>query len=204
MTGYAALLRDRRLLGYAGAGGFFYGAMYAYIAGTPFAYITYHHLSPQHYGLLFGAGIVGIMLTNLLNARWVAPFGSDRLMRAGTIGAACAGLLLAVAAYTDWGGLAGLFIPLFLFVAATGFIVANSIAGALNCAPTRAGTVSALIGSIQYGTGIAGSMLVGVFADGTPRPMGCVIALMCVASMASALILVPLRSVEVKEAQVVG
>ncbi|AMP39320.1 MULTISPECIES: multidrug effflux MFS transporter [Ralstonia solanacearum species complex] len=174
---YAELLRHRRLLGYAGAGGFFYGGMYAYIAGTPFAYITYHHVSPQVYGLLFGAGIVGIMVTNQINARLVARFGGDRLMRAGTVGAALAGALLALDAWADWGGLMGLVLPLFLFISATGFIVANSIAGALGSFPARAGSVSALIGSLQYGSGIVGSALVGAFANGTPWPMGCVIAL---------------------------
>jgi len=44
---YGELLRHRRLLGCAGAGGFFYGGMFAYIAGTPFAYITYHHVQPS-------------------------------------------------------------------------------------------------------------------------------------------------------------
>ena len=187
---YGELLRHRRLLGYAGAGGFFYGGMYAYIAGTPFAYITYHHVSPQFYGLLFGAGIVGIMITNLLNSRLVRRLGSDRLMRVGTLGAALAGMLLAVDARTDWGGLAGLVIPLFLFISATGFIVANSIAGALGLFPERAGAVSALIGAIQYGTGILGSALVGIFTDGTPWPMGCVIALAGVGSLLCARFLV--------------
>ncbi|MFD2426069.1 multidrug effflux MFS transporter [Ralstonia solanacearum] len=140
---YGELLRHRRLLGYAGAGGFFYCGMYAYIAGTPFAYITYHHLSPQVYGLLFGAGIVGIMVTNQVNARLVARFGGDRLMRAGTVGAALAGALLALTAWTDRGGLAGLVLPLFLFISATGFIVANSIAEALGSFAERAGSVSA-------------------------------------------------------------
>ena len=37
--------------------------------------------------------------------------------------------------------------------------------------------VSALVGALQYGSGIAGSGLVGAFADGTPWPMGWVIAL---------------------------
>ncbi len=177
LIGYVELLRHRRMLGYAGAGGFFYGGMYAYIAGTPFAYITYHHVSPQVYGLLFGAGIVGVMVANQINARLVARFGGDRLMRAGTVGAALAGGLLALDAWTDWGGLMGLVLPLFLFISATGFIVANSIAGALGSFPARAGSASALIGSLQYGSGIVGSALVGAFADGTPWPMGCVIAL---------------------------
>jgi DHA1 family bicyclomycin/chloramphenicol resistance-like MFS transporter len=195
VAGYAELLRHRRVLGYAGVGGFFYGGIYAYIAGTPSAYITYHHVSPQFYGVLFGAGIVGIMVTNQINSRLVMQLGGDRLMRAGTVGAAIAGILLALDAWTGWGGLTGLVIPLFLFVSATGFIVANSIAGALSSFPERAGSMSALIGAIQYGTGITGSALVGIFADGTPSPMGCVIALMSIGSLLCALLLVPVAAV---------
>lgn len=184
---YGGLLREPRLLAYAGAGGFFYGGMYAYIAGSPFAYITYHHVSPQLYGLLFGAGIVGIMAANLVNARVVARLGGDRLLLAGTCGAASAGLALALAAVTGWGGLTGLVVPLFVFIAATGFIVANSVAGALNGFPERAGAVSALVGAIHYGSGILGAGLVGAFADGTPWPMGWVIASAGIGSAACAL-----------------
>jgi MFS transporter, DHA1 family, multidrug resistance protein len=187
---YGELIRHRRLLGYAAAGGFFYGGMFAYIAGTPFAYITYHHVPPQFYGLLFGVGIVGIMATNLLNARLVMRLGSERLLVRGTGAAALAGVLLAVAAWTGWGGLWGLALPLFLFVSAAGFIIANSIAGALADFPERAGAVSALIGAIHYGSGIIGSALVGAFADGTPWPMGWVIALAGIGSLLCARLLV--------------
>ncbi|WP_350029518.1 multidrug effflux MFS transporter [Caballeronia sp. GAWG2-1] len=191
---YAQLLQHRRVLGYAGAGGFFYGAIYAYIAGTPFAYITYHHASPQAYGLLFGLGIVGIMVTNQLNARMVRGFGSDRLMRLGALGAAVCGIVTGIDAWTGWCGLAGLVVPIFGFVSATGFIVANAIAGALGTYPSRSGAMSALIGASQYGTGILGSALVGFFADGTPWPMGAVIAAMCTGSFLSASLLVPTRN----------
>ncbi|MDE1150571.1 MAG: hypothetical protein PW843_28820 [Azospirillaceae bacterium] len=173
---YGTLLRDRRLLGYAGAGGFFYAAMYAYVAGTPFAYITFYHVPARLYGVLFGVGIVGIMATNMINARLVARLGSEWLLIRGTLAAAVSGLLLAVMARTGWGGLWGLVLPLFLFVSATGFIVANSIAGALSGFPHRAGAVSALVGAIHYGSGILGSALVGACADGMPWPLGWVIA----------------------------
>jgi MFS transporter, DHA1 family, multidrug resistance protein len=188
---YGELLLHRPLLGYAGAGGFFYGGMFAYIAGTPFAYITYHHVPPQLYGLLFGVAVVGIMASNLANSRLVTRFGSDRLLVRGTDVAALAGILLAVAARTGWGGLAGLVVPLFLFISATGFIVANSIVGALAGFSERAGAVSALVGAIQYGSGIIGSALVGAFADGTPWPMGGVIALAGIGSLLCARLLVP-------------
>ena len=190
MANYIDLLREPTLMGYAGAGAFFYGAMYAYIAGTPFAYIGYHHLRPQLYGLLFGAGIVGIMATNLLNARFVMKLGSVTLMRFGASGAALAGVVLAIDARTGWGSLMGLAVPLFVVVGLTGFIVANSIAGALASFPERAGAVSALVGALQYGTGILGSAMVGAFADGTPWTMGWVIALFGIGSALCAWLLV--------------
>ena len=188
---YGELVRRPALLGYAGAVGFLYAGTFAYVAGTPFAYISYHHVSPQLYGALFAVGIVGIMAINLVNARLVARIGSDRLLQAGTAMAALAGVGSAVAAWTGWGGLAGLVAPLFVFVSATGFIVANSIVGALALDPQRAGAVSALVGAVQYGSGMVGSALVGAFADGTPGPMGWVIALAGFGSAACAWRLLP-------------
>jgi len=184
---YGTLLRDKRVMGYAGAGGCFYGAMYAYIAGTPFAYITYYHVPAHWYGLLFGLGIAGIMATNMINARIVARFGSDFLMCCGSVVAAIAGCLLLVDGVSGFGGLWGLVIPLFVMISATGFIVANAISGALHVFPERAGSLSAFIGATQYGTGMLGSGLVGVFANGTPLPMTMVIAALGVGCAACAL-----------------
>ena len=190
---YEELLGDRRLLGYAGTGGFFYGGVFAYVAGSPFAYITYHHVPPQLYGLLFGVGTVGIMATNFANSRLVTRLGSDRLLLAGTRAATVAGIVLALTASFGWGGLAGLVAPLFLFISAAGFIVANSISGALAEFPGQAGAVSALIGAVQYGSGILGSALVGALADGTPRPMSFVIALTGIGSLLCTRLLAPVH-----------
>ena len=177
--------RRRTLLGYAGAVGFLYAGTFAHVAGTPFAYISYHHVSPSLYGGLFALGIVGIMAVNLLNARLVTPVGSDRLLRAGAATAAASGVMAAVAAWTGWSGLAGLVAALFAFVAATGFIVANAVVGALGAVPQRAGAVSALVGA---------------FADGTPGPMGVVIGLAGLGSAACAWLLLPAPAVNPAEA----
>jgi DHA1 family bicyclomycin/chloramphenicol resistance-like MFS transporter len=188
---YVQLLRQRRVIGYAVAGAFFYAASFAYIAGSPFAYISYYNVPPRLYGLLFGLGVIGIMASNLINARLVMRLGGAALLRFGTSGAALAGLFLALNAHTGWGGLAGLVVPLFALTSCTGFIVANSIAGALATFPERAGAVSALAGALQYGAGIAGSALVGTVADGTPWPMGWVIALAGIGSALCAWLVVP-------------
>jgi DHA1 family bicyclomycin/chloramphenicol resistance-like MFS transporter len=129
------------------------------------------------------------MATNMINARLVHRVGGARLIRFGTGTAAVAGIILAIAARWDIGGLAGLVIPLFVYVSVTGFVVANTIAGALRDFPQRAGSVSALVGSIQYGSGIFGSALVGAFANGTPWPFALVIAVSCIGSFLCALLL---------------
>ncbi len=190
-TRYGHLLHQRRLLGFAGIAGCFFGGTFAYIAGSPFAYITYHRLPPQYYGLLFGAGIVGLMAMNLVNARLVMRLGSERLLLAGNWLAGLAGMALAVDAWTGGGGLAGLVAPMFLFVSATGLISANAVAGALAEHPDQAGAVSALFGTIQYGTGILGSALVGVLADGTPWPMGLTVGIAGLGGLACARSLKP-------------
>lgn len=187
---YGDLVRHRRLLGYIGVGGFFYGGMFTYIAGTPFAYIDYYGVPANLYGFLFGAGVVGIMATNLINVRLVRIFGVNRMLLGGSVAAGvCAGVT-AVDAATDWGGLWGLAIPLFAFASTTGFIVANAIAGALEDFPQRAGAVSALVGATQYGSGVFGSALVGLLADGTPWPLGLVVACAAAGALISAVFIV--------------
>jgi len=185
LRGYGSLVVDRRLIGYAAVGGFFYAGVYAYIAGTPFAFIDFYHVAPQLYGVLFALGIVGIMLANVLNARFVTRFGSRGLLQLGAGGAALCGIVLVVTGYTGWGGLAGLAIPLFVFVSWSGLIVANSIGGAMQDFPERAGSVSALVGALHYGSGIVGSAVVSTFADGTPTPLAIVVAVAGIGSFTS-------------------
>ena len=188
-TGYLDLLSSRRLLGFAATGGFFYAGIYAYIAGTPFAFIQFYHVPPQFYGVLFALGIVGIMLANVLNARLVTRFGGLRLLKIGTGGAAVCGAVLVVTGTTGWGGLAGIAIPLFLFVSWSGLIVANSIGGALQGFPDRAGAASALVGALHYGSGIIGSAAVSILADGSPMPLALVVAVAGIGSFLSLFII---------------
>lgn len=182
LRNYWLMAKSRMIMGYAIASGCYYGGIYAYLAGTPAAYISYYHVAPQAYGLLFGLGIVGQMLLNLLNTRFVVRMGSDYMLRWGATLVGVSGVWAGVAATTGIGGLWGLVLPLFFFLSANGLFVANAMAGALAVNPDRSGAISAFVGSIQFGSGIFGSALVGWFADGTPRPMGIVIAMLGTAS----------------------
>ena len=187
LRAYGVLLENRRLLGYAAAGGFFYAGIFAYVAGTPFAFIDYHGLSPQLFGLIFATGVIGMIAGNTVNGRLVVRLGSDSLLRAGAMLALAAGGWSAVAAATGLGGAFGLAAGLFVYVSANGLIIANVVSGALESAPARIGAASALVGAIQYGSGVLGSGLVGALADGTPLPLGLAMLLAGAGTLASVL-----------------
>ncbi len=185
---YLQLVRDPRLIRYALSGGFFYAGAYAFIVGTPFAYIDYYHVSPQAYGWLFGINILGMMIANFANGRLLSRMGSERLFRRGTWALAFFGLILCLCAGFGWGGIWGLVVPVFFYMSMNGFIVANSVAGALAFFPQRAGSASSLVGAMHYGSGIFSAALVSWLSDGTPKGMALVMGLAGVGSLATALI----------------
>lgn len=168
---YLQLIRDPRLMGYALAGGFFYGGVYAFIVGTPFAYIDYYHVSAQAYGWLFGVNILGMMAANFVNGRLLNHVHSERIFQCAVWGFASVAATLSACVWFGWGGIWGVIVPVFFYVSLNGFIVANSVAGALTFFPQRAGAASSLIGAMHYGSGILSAALVSWLSDGTPRAM---------------------------------
>ena len=64
-----------------------------------------------------------------------------------------------------------------------GVIAATSTAAALDEAGEYAGSASALIGSLQYGSGIISSLLLAWLHDGTPWTMAWIMAAFTLASL---------------------
>ena len=78
-------------------------------------------------------------------------------------------------------------ITAFVLFSMNGIIAAPSTAAALDSVANATGSVSALIGALQYGSGIISSLLLALFSDGTAWTMGWIIALFTVASAVMAL-----------------
>ncbi len=190
LVSYCQLGVQPRLLGYALASGFYYGATYAYLAGSPFVYIKLYDVPPQIYGWLFGLNIIGMMAMNAANSRLVATVGPDRMLRYGVAAIGISGLVLAFNAWTGFGGLAGLVAPLFVLIAMNGAVVANAVAGALSAYPRKAGAASAVLGAIQFGMGILTTALTGWFANGTAFPFAAIIAVAGVGGVIASLLLI--------------
>lgn len=175
---YGKLLKNRRYMRYTLCVTFFYLAAYAFITGSPFVYINYFKVAPQYYGYLFGINIIGLTLLAAVNRKLVTRFSLDTLLRTATLIATLAASTLLVCSIAAIGGVWGVIIPIFVIFSMNGIIAACTNAAALNGVPPEiAGSAAALLGSMQYGSGIISSMLLVQFSDGTPRTMAWIMAI---------------------------
>lgn len=181
---YMALLKNAPFMRYTLSLTFFYVAAYAFITGSPRVYISYYGIDPQYYGWLFAVNIVGVMGMSVINRKLVQRHPLDTLLKAAVTVATLAVVMLAVMVKLHLGGIIAVVIGVFLFFSMNGIIAATSTAAALDEVPGMAGSASALIGSLQYGSGIVSSLLLALFNDGTPWTMAWIMALFTLASAA--------------------
>jgi len=172
---YRAILGEAQVMAYALTAGFSHMGLLTYLAISPDVLVTGFHLSPQTYGWVIATNGLGLVTTNWINRRLLARISYDTILRWANLGSMMASAVLLADAVTGFGGLLGITIPLFFMVAMIGFTQANAIAGALARDPQRAGSISALVGFMQFGGGALGAAIAGAFHDGTARPMAMVI-----------------------------
>ena len=167
---YLALLRNRRLVGYALAGGLNGAVLFTYISASPELLIGTYGVAPSAFGWVFGVNAVGVIGANQVN-RWLLRRRTpDEVLARASLAALAFAVVLAGAAVLGAGAL--VILPLlFLTLASYGFMQGNTMAGALSVDPLRAGSASALLGGLSFAMGAGASTLAGAFHDGTPRPM---------------------------------
>ena len=181
LAAYRALLTDRGVMGYVLVGGLASSAMFTYIAASPELLIETWGVRDVDFGWIFGMNAAGIIGASQLNRLLLRRYRADTVLQAALVIGVVAAVLLTVSAFTGFGGLPGLLTPLFFAVAVHGLGSPNAVAGAMAMDPNRAGSLSAMVGCVQFGLGATAAALVGLFHDTTARPMAAVI-LACLAA----------------------
>lgn len=171
LLAYGRLLLDRAFMSYTLAGGIAMAGMFAYISGSPFVFIELYGVPAEHFGWFFGANALGFVIVAQVNGRLLQGFDSRRVLRAGQIAQVIFGVVLLINGVFGLGGLAGLAVPLFLFIASLGLIAPSSAALAMAPQGANAGTASALLGTLQFSIAALASSVLGMVQDGTARPM---------------------------------
>ncbi len=183
MQTVAFVCRDRAFVSYALVSSLGFGAILAYIAGSPFVLQDIYHLSPQVFGLVFAMNALGLVLGAQINGHLVRRLGSGVLLTFGRVVMAAGGTAFLVAVSTHRFGLAAVLPSLFALLFGLGFVSPNAMALAMQNHPRAAGIASALLGSSQFLFGAAVAPIVGVAGNHDATPMGVIIVAMAAAAL---------------------
>lgn len=176
LRSYGELLVTRSFMGYALVGATASTGLFAYIAGSPYLLIEIYGVAPENFGWIFGANAAGFVVGSQVNARLVSRYGAAGVLHRSVVVPAMAGIGLAAFAFIGWLPLPLLAAGFFGYVGSLGFINPNAMASALASQGHRAGTASALSGSMQFTFATLAGALMGLWHDGTAWPLACVMA----------------------------
>lgn len=174
-SAYTRLLKDRTFLGASVVCGFSSAGTFAYITSAPFVFISLYKVSTEHFGWLFGAVAAGMVLASQINGRMSHQIPLWRVLRNANLVQLGAGLVLLATVLSGVGGLGGVFLGVFAYVSAQGFVFPNGSAIAMMRHGKIAGTASALLGTNQFLIAAVTTTFLG-FLDNPAVPMAVVIA----------------------------
>lgn len=155
---YLPVLRHGQFMRYVWIQAFAMGAMFVYIAASPFIFQEHFGMSPLAYSLCFGINAVGIMLGSLAASRFADALTA---LRFGIKGFCCLSLPVAaslLASPSVWI-VEGM---LFLFLIFLGLILPGSTSLALDLERDNSGNASALLGFLMFLFGGMLSPLTGI------------------------------------------
>ncbi|NAR76638.1 Bcr/CflA family efflux MFS transporter [Acinetobacter haemolyticus] len=158
-TLYAAIFKDQSFRLPMLAGCLTGAALFCYISSASAVFMGQYGLSQQHFSYAFAFNAAGIMLMSSLNKHLNTRMGVfPRLVLGGSIqcfGAVCvvsAGLMVNASLWFLMSGL-------FLVVSGIGLTGPNAMALAMSEQGARAGTASAIMGSMQFACGLLGGVI---------------------------------------------
>ena len=188
---YFYIAQDRRFIAYALAGAIGNAAMFAYITGSPHVFIDLFHVQAQNFGWFFGSNAAGLIATAQVSARLLRRASAERVMLSAQIAQVLTGAALVLIAASGFGGIVGLALALFVFVALNGAIMPMATGVSMRHFGLNAGMASALLGTLQFGAATISSLAMGAFSPHTPVPMAAIMAGCAVAGLALHVLLRP-------------
>jgi DHA1 family bicyclomycin/chloramphenicol resistance-like MFS transporter len=171
LAAYGVLLRDRHFLGLVFIGAFGISSFFAYLANSSFVLIDHYGLTPRQYSLAFAANAASFIGVSQFTGRLSARFGLVPVVKVAVVGYAGVMLLLLALNLAGVQRLDLLLALLFVGYGFLGLVVPTTAVLALEEHGTIAGTASALMGTLQFVTGALVMAIVGLFVDGSARPM---------------------------------
>ena len=200
LQGYGVLLRDRHFLGLVLIGAFSLSSFFAYLANSSFVLIDHYGLSPRQYSIAFGVNAAAFIGTSQFTGKLTGRFGLPPVVKAAATGHAAVMVSLLAVNLLGFDQLPVMLALLFVGFGFLGLVIPTTAVLALDNHGRIAGTASALMGTLQFVVGAVVMATVGLFVDGTARPMVAGIAACALIAFAMAQITLGRASVQAGQA----
>ncbi|NLZ86711.1 multidrug effflux MFS transporter [Acinetobacter sp. YH12106] len=156
---YRSIFQDQSFRHPLYAGCFSSAVMFCYISASSAILMDRYQLTEQQFAYAFGANAVGIMLFSTLNKRLAGRFSILQRLKIGIVLQLVGVFVLVLLGYLDVDSIALVLLGMFVVVASIGFTGPNAMALAMAKQGARAGTASAIMGSMQFVCGLLGGLL---------------------------------------------
>ncbi len=144
--------------------------MFAFIAGSPYVYMTIYGVSSSYYGILFAANIICVALGTSLNTKLVKHSSPLRVLFGALLFSFTGALLLVISAHIHFESVFSIVLPVIMFICVIGIVGANATTYVLGLYREKSGTASAVMGSLRFAGGAFAGFVLNSFDTGNALP----------------------------------
>jgi MFS transporter, DHA1 family, multidrug resistance protein len=187
LAGYRELLFDLRFLRIGATTSLALGSFFVYVSHSSFVMTSHFGVSPRAYSLLFALNAIGLVIVSRWNGWLAMRLGLSRTVRFASLVQTSAAVLLLASVAAGADSLWLLVALLVVVYGCNGVLVPSLFVLGMERHASRAGSASALIGTMNFAGGALIIAAAAPFANGRPLPMvigvaGCA-ALACTLGM---------------------
>jgi DHA1 family bicyclomycin/chloramphenicol resistance-like MFS transporter len=177
LRGFGVLLRNPVYRVYVALSACAYSGLFAFISGSSFVLQRIYGLTELQFGFAFSFCVLGFMTGTLIAQRVVRRRGIDGTIRIGVTCLALGGIGMVAAVMTGYGSPLEIMLPMTLYTCGVGMTMPQSMAGAMQPFPERAGAASSFLGLVQMtAAALVGAGLGHVLDRGTALPLPLTVA----------------------------
>ncbi|MBJ9476202.1 multidrug effflux MFS transporter [Acinetobacter baumannii] len=158
-TLYGAIFKDASFRLPMFAGCLTGAALFCYISSAPAVFMDQYGLNQQEFAYVFGLNAFGIMLMSSLNKHLTTRVEITKRLKAGSMVQVTGASIVLIAGLISAAPLWLVMLGLFLAISGIGLTGPNAMALAMSKQGARAGTASAIMGSMQFACGLLGGVL---------------------------------------------
>lgn len=182
---YGAIFKDKSFRFPMLAGCLTGAALFCYISSAPAVLMDGYHLDQQLFAYIFGFNAFGIIILSSLNKRLAGKLKVVQRLKMGGFIQVVGALIITISGLMHDAPLALVMCGMFMVVSGIGFTGPNAMALAMSEQGARAGTASAIMGSMQFSCGLIGGVLLNLLVWNDLINMGVLMLLFTLSGLAA-------------------